>query len=248
MRRNLLSLLFSFLAVSQALVKLLISWLVWAFWSIILGLLILPYQVYRVFAPLARTDAEGSNVISKFFRGTFESKKTKRFIGVGLGLMVMFSGLISNIVAANELETDETLMVMPETELVTKTTLDKPLEGILAQGFHGFHRAIDVLAPVGTSIKPIDKGIVSESSLWRLGWGHTVVIAHENGLSSRYAHLKDIRVIEGEMVNKGQEIGTIGMTGWTTGPRLHLEIYQDGRAINPAQVLPEFSPLLAEVK
>jgi len=126
--------------------------------------------------------------------------------------------------------------------------LDKPLEGILAGGFGGFHRGIDVLAPVGTSIKPIDKGIVKESSLWRLGWGHTVVVEHENGLSSRYAHLRDIRVIEGEMVNKGQEIGTVGMTGWTTGSHLHLEIYQDGRAINPAQVLPEFSPLLAEAK
>ncbi len=50
------------------------------------------------------------------------------------------------------------------------------------------------------------------------------------------------------MVNKGQEIGTVGMTGWTTVPHLHLDIYEDGRSFNPAQVLPEFSPLLAEVK
>lgn len=248
MRLNLLSLSFSFLAVSKAGVKLLISRLIWAGWSMGLCLLMLPYQVYRVFAPLARIDAEGSNVVSKFFRGTFESKKIKRFIGVGLALIVMFSGLISNIVAANEATADETLMVTPETELVTKTTLEKPLEGILAQGFHGFHRGIDILVPVGTAIKPIAQGIVKESSLWRLGWGHTVVIEHENGLSSRYAHLKDIRVIEGEMVNKGQEIGTVGMTGWTTGPHLHLEIYEDGRVINPVQVLPEFSPLLAQAK
>ena len=185
---------------------------------------------------------------SKFFGKALESKKIKRFVGVGLALMLTLSGLITNMVAANELAVDETILVTPDTEVVTKTTLEKPLEGVLAGGFGGFHRGIDILAPVGTLIKPIDKGIVKESSLWRLGWGHTVVIEHENGLSSRYAHLRDIRVIEGEMVNRGQEIGTVGMTGWTTGPHLHLEIYEDGRAINPSLVLPEFSPLLAQGK
>ena len=248
MRRNLQSLLISFWAVSKAGFKLWISRLIWTGWSMGLFLIMLPYHIYRVVAPLGRTDEKGSNVVSKLFTKTFEGKKIKRAIGVGLAVVVMFSGLISNLVAANEVTVDETLMATPDTELVTRTTLDKPLEGILAGGFGGFHRGIDVLAPVGTSIKPIDKGIVKESSLWRLGWGHTVVVEHENGLSSRYAHLRDIRVIEGEMVNKGQEIGTVGMTGWTTGPHLHLEIYQDGRTINPAQVLPEFSPLLAEAK
>jgi len=236
MKRNFLNVLFSFLA----------SWVILAFWSIVLNLLMLPYQVYRVFAPLAKTDENGSNVVSKFFRQTFESKKIKKIVGTGLTVIIMFSGLISSFVSANEPVAEQTLIVVPEVELVTKTTLEQPLEGVIGQGYHGFHRAIDILAPIGTSVRPITKGIVKESSFGRLGWGNTVVIEHENGLISRYAHLRDIRVIEGEMVNKGQEIGTIGMTGWTTGPHLHLEVYQDGRAINPMTVLPEFSDLLAQ--
>lgn len=236
MKRNFLNVLFSFLA----------SWVILTFWSIVLNLLMLPYQVYRVFAPLAKTDENGSNVVSKFFRQTFESKKIKKIVGTGLTVIIMFSGLISSFVSANEPVAEQTLIVVPEVELITKTTLEQPLEGVIGQGYHAFHRAIDILAPIGTSVRPITKGIVKESNFGRLGWGNTVVIEHENGLISRYAHLRDIRVIEGEMVNKGQEIGTIGMTGWTTGPHLHLEVYQDGRAINPMTVLPEFSDLLAQ--
>lgn len=246
MRRNLIT-SFSYLVVFKTVLKLLISGSRLVFWSIILGVLMLPYQVYRVFAPIKRGRVP-SHPWSKFFGKAFESKRTKRFVGIGLAVLLILSGLMTNMAAANELAVDETILTTPDTELVTRTTLERPLEGILAGGFGGFHRGIDILAPVGTSIKPIDKGIVKESSLWRLGWGHTVVIEHENGLSSRYAHLRDIRVIEGEMVNKGQEIGTVGMTGWTTGPHLHLEIYQDGRTINPSLVLPEFSLLLAQGK
>jgi len=208
----------------------------------------LPYQAYRVFSPKRKPGRPGGHYMSKWFRKAFENKKIKRFVGAGLTIIIMFSGLISNLVSANEPVVEETLMVTPEVEILTETTLEKPMEGVLAQGYNGFHRGIDVLAPVGTSIKTMAKGIVQESSFGRLGWGNTVVIAHENGLSSRYAHLKDIRVIEGEMVSKGQEIGTVGMTGWTTGPHLHLETYQDGKAINPKTILPEFNPQLAWVK
>jgi len=66
-------------------------------------------------------------------------------------------------------------------------------------------------------------------------------VEHEKGLRSRYAHMKEIRVVEGQEVNKEMGLGTVGMTGWTTGPHLHLEIYQNGRAIDPLTVLPDFS-------
>ncbi|MBU2052114.1 M23 family metallopeptidase, partial [Patescibacteria group bacterium] len=77
--------------------------------------------------------------------------------------------------------------------------------------------------------------------LGRLGWGNTVVIDHGNGLKSRYAHMKKIMVIEGDQISKDQSVGTVGLTGWTTGPHLHLEIFQNGRAIDPASVLPAFA-------
>ncbi|KKT45805.1 MAG: Peptidase M23B, partial [Candidatus Gottesmanbacteria bacterium GW2011_GWA2_44_17] len=53
--------------------------------------------------------------------------------------------------------------------------------------------------------------------------------------------MKEVRVIEGEQLTKDQVLGTVGMTGWTTGPHLHLEIYQKGRAIDPATILPAFA-------
>mgnify|MGYP001600444592 CR=1 FL=1 len=182
-----------------------------------------------------------SNKVSKFFRHTLEHKRARRVIGAGLTLLVMSFGLLSNLLAAEAQATEVVLINQTESQLVTQTTLEKPLDGRLAQNFHGFHRGIDILDPVGTPIEPIADGVVSEVSLGRLGWGNTVVIDHGNGLLSRYAHMSEIRVIEGDQISKDQALGTVGLTGWTTGPHLHLEIYQNGRAIDPATVLPAFA-------
>jgi murein DD-endopeptidase MepM/ murein hydrolase activator NlpD len=153
----------------------------------------------------------------------------------------MAVGLLSNLFAQETQATEVALITKPESQVVTLTTLSKPLDGKLAQGFHGFHRGIDILNPVGTPIIPITEGKVVEVSFGRLGWGNTVVIDHGNGLASRYAHMKDIKVIVGDSVSKDQALGTVGMTGWTTGPHLHLEIYQSGHAVDPAAILPAFS-------
>jgi len=125
--------------------------------------------------------------------------------------------------------------------VVTKSTLEKPFEGQISQRFYRFHKGIDLISPVGTLIKPIADGVVKEVSFGRFGYGHSVLIEHSNGLTSLYAHLKNIYVDVDNSVDKDTEIGTVGMTGWTTGPHLHLEIYQDGKMINPESVLPEFN-------
>ncbi len=182
-----------------------------------------------------------SNRVSTFFRHTFEHKLARKAISASLTLLVMSFGLMSNLLASETQATEVVLMNQPENQLVTLNTLEKPLDGRLAQGFHGFHRGIDILDPVGTPIKPITDGVISEVSLGRLGWGNTVVVDHADGLRSRYAHMKEIRVIEGEQVSRDQVVGTVGMTGWTTGPHLHLEVYQNGRAIDPAAILPAFT-------
>src|SRR3989338_9249681 len=183
-----------------------------------------------------------SNHVSKFFRNTFEHKLARKAISASLTLLVMGFGLLSTLLASETQATEVALISqLGSQQLITQTTLDKPLDGRLAQGFHGWHRGIDILDPVGTPIEPIADGVVSEDSLGRLGWGNTVVIDHGNGLQSRYAHMKEVRVIEGEQLTKDQVLGTVGMTGWTTGPHLHLEIYQNGRAIDPATIFPPFA-------
>jgi len=220
--------------------QLLINGLILTCWSALVSAIMLPYQAFRVFFPERKPGRSGSHPISKVFTRVFENKKTKRFVGVGLTLFIMLFGVMGNILAANEIVADETLMVAPVEPIVTEMSLTIPLQGVLGQGYHAYHRAIDILAPIGTEIRPIAKGKIVEVSLGRLGWGNTVVVEHEMGLKSRYAHMREIKVIEGEVIEGDYVLGTVGMTGWTTGPHLHLEIYQNGRAIDPKTVLPEF--------
>lgn len=206
-----------------------------------LELAMIPYQLYRLIVPAAHPGRPGSHPISKFFRKTFEHKRTRKAISAALTLLVMGFGQMSNLLASETQATEVSLISQPESQLITQTTLEKPLDGRLAQGFNGFHRGIDILDPVGTPIKSIADGVIIEASFGRLGWGNTVVVQHANGLSSRYAHMDKINMIVGDQINKDQVLGTVGMTGWTTGPHLHLEVYQNGRAIDPAAVLPAFA-------
>ncbi|MBU2052292.1 M23 family metallopeptidase, partial [Patescibacteria group bacterium] len=113
-----------------------------------------------------------SNRVSKFFRHTFEHKRARKAFSAGLIVLVMAFGQMSNLLANETQATEVTLINQPENQLVTLSTLEKPLDGRLAQGFHGFHRGIDLLAPLNTPIQPITDGVVSEVSLGRLGWGN----------------------------------------------------------------------------
>lgn len=69
--------------------------------------------------------------------------------------------------------------------------------------------------------------------------GKTVEISHGNGLVTRYAHLSSYYVRKGNAVRKGETIGSIGMTGKTTGPHLHYEIVLNGKAVNPENYFTE---------
>jgi murein DD-endopeptidase MepM/ murein hydrolase activator NlpD len=95
-----------------------------------------------------------------------------------------------------------------------------------------FHSAIDISAPVGTPIRPIREGIVSFTG-WMDGYGKTIMVLHPEGYVSTYGHLAKINVAEGQTVEKKTVIGTIGMTGRTTGPHLHLMMSRHGRYIDP---------------
>jgi murein DD-endopeptidase MepM/ murein hydrolase activator NlpD len=64
-----------------------------------------------------------------------------------------------------------------------------------------------------------------------------VVVAHEFGLVTRYAHLSKVLVKAGDAVSRGQTIGQIGSTGRSTGPHLHYEVWANGKPINPLSLL-----------
>ena len=70
------------------------------------------------------------------------------------------------------------------------------------------------------------------------GYGKLVVIDHGYGVQSSYAHNAQIFVKESQVVQQGQVIATVGVTGHTTGPHLHFEVMVDGRKVNPMAYLP----------
>jgi murein DD-endopeptidase MepM/ murein hydrolase activator NlpD len=123
----------------------------------------------------------------------------------------------------------------------TETTAQLPLpvgSFSLTQGFHLFHPAIDLAAPIGTPIRPIATGSISITNQNNFGLGNYVVIKHGASFYSVYAHLNEIKVEINQEVTKETIIGTVGNTGFSTGPHLHLEIIVDNQKINPLTVLP----------
>ena len=119
--------------------------------------------------------------------------------------------------------------------VTTKTQYAFPLEMTLgmSQNYHGLHPGVDLRAPRGTAVYAMDEGIVVEVEQVLVGYGHFVRIAHKGTMSSLYAHLNKLQVKPGDKVSKGQIIGDVGMTGWTTGPHLHFEVYVGDKTVNP---------------
>lgn len=132
-----------------------------------------------------------------------------------------------------------TLATGGEAVVTTAVSFQAPVAVVdVSQGFRAGHRGVDLRSPVGTPVRAVAVGRVAEVTQARFGYGKWVVVDHENGWSSLYAHLSKITVVEGEEVTQETVLGEVGMTGWATGPHLHLEVYEQDRAINPKQVVP----------
>lgn len=100
------------------------------------------------------------------------------------------------------------------------------------------HDGIDIGTPMGSSVKASDGGQVIFAGEYR-GYGLTVDIAHCNGYVTRYAHLSDVLVSNGQAVSQGQVVARSGATGAGTGPHLHFEIRQGqwGTPYNPRKFI-----------
>lgn len=96
-----------------------------------------------------------------------------------------------------------------------------------------FHEGIDIAAPYGTPIMAADSGQVVFRG-WSGSYGNMIKIDHGGGsLVTMYAHLSSFNVSHGDSVAKGEVIGYVGNTGFSTGPHLHFEVHVDGDPINP---------------
>jgi len=94
------------------------------------------------------------------------------------------------------------------------------------------HTGIDIGAPSGTSIKAADDGTVIFAG-WLGAYGNAVIIDHGSSISTMYAHQSSILVKENQDVKRGDVIGKVGSTGWSTGAHLHFEVRKSGDPINP---------------
>ncbi|MCL2013625.1 MAG: peptidoglycan DD-metalloendopeptidase family protein [Oscillospiraceae bacterium] len=108
--------------------------------------------------------------------------------------------------------------------------------GSISQGYHGWHRAIDVPRPHGTPVYASAPGKVIMSTVYG-GYGRCLVIDHGNGVRTRYAHNSANFVSPGTWVERGQKIASVGSTGNSTGNHLHFEIISGGRQVNPMSYL-----------
>lgn len=103
-------------------------------------------------------------------------------------------------------------------------------------GTPALHSGMDFRAPMGSEILAAGGGEVITAG-WNGGYGRMVEIRHANGFMTRYAHMSEILVKEGQKIAPGDIVGKAGNSGRSTGPHLHFEVHKDGRALDPLRLL-----------
>ncbi len=155
----------------------------------------------------------------------------------------------ANLIAKNQIDKSKVSSANNIAQVSNKTlgtnqaenkALQLPINGRISSNFGAArkthnHKGIDIAAKKGTEVKAAANGKVLFAG-WQKGYGRTVVVQHEDGKQTRYAHAENLLVAKGDDVLAGQKIATVGSTGHSTGPHLHFEVLEQGKAINPLSV------------
>lgn len=145
---------------------------------------------------------------------------------------------------------EEIIHIAPVTKVVEVGTLNappkkaigtfiNPTRGTITDVFGsrgGAHAGLDIAAPTGTAVYASDGGKVIRAG-WFSTYGNIVIIDHQNGFQTYYAHNSAIHVSVGQMVAQGELIASMGSTGDSTGPHCHFEIRVNGIPKNPMNYL-----------
>jgi murein DD-endopeptidase MepM/ murein hydrolase activator NlpD len=129
----------------------------------------------------------------------------------------------------------------PEPEATASVSGDFrwPARGRVIAGFgaNGGNEGINIAVPEGTPVKAAEAGVVTYAGSEVKGYGNLVLVRHDNGYVSAYAHNGSLHVKRGERVNRGQVIATSGQTGNVTSPQLHFELRKGQAPVDPLPYL-----------
>lgn len=184
----------------------------------------------------------GALNVWKFFIANFPSVSFR--VGALTLLLYLAFGLNyqPNTIVANSYKlsavTEAQIQIDATLTASTKPVYEWPVpKNYLTTNFSIRHLGIDIPAGYGTPVKPFSNGKVVFAN-WAGGFGKIVIVRHDNGLISKYAHLSTINVLVGQTVGRNSIIGRIGTTGITTGAHLHFETHGNSGPINPLNILP----------
>lgn len=176
----------------------------------------------------------------------FVFKFSKYF--VRLVLLILIISFLSAYQPVWEIPPIQKSIVRAETfpqieEIITKDSFSEefklPHPGYLSSKFSVWHPGVDIASGLGMPVHPVISGKVVDVQYTFWGLGNFVTLEHERGYKSTYAHLGRIYVKVGDSVKSDSQIGTVGLSGWTSGPHTHLEVSKDNKNIDPLKVLPE---------
>lgn len=181
------------------------------------------------------------NKLSRIIRHILERANIKAVLGGNLALFVAVSGVVApGATALTQTEPELTTLAPAEQSISTEVSIQYPVSPVIVnQGYNLLHWGIDFDGATGDPIHPIRKGRIVKVEYSRFAYGNSILVDHGSGYSSLYAHLSQINVRENDSVDARTVIGKMGSTGRSTGDHLHLEVYKDGRPVNPMSVLPK---------
>jgi murein DD-endopeptidase MepM/ murein hydrolase activator NlpD len=194
------------------------------------------------------TQSDEGSGLGVFLRSLLRKRhfSVRRAIGINLAGLAFFAAVI--VPQTQNVISDLEVSMTPQRNVIvvdaSPSLLQWPFRQFgISQEFSAVHPAMDLTNPLGTPIYPVGDGVVAWVRYLSYGYGSHVLIIHPDGLESLYAHMNVIYVHEGQNVTKTTKIGEVGLTGWTTGPHLHLEVYENSMPTNPMEVLPEIKDI-----